>query len=967
MRSANIETTLSIDRNTGTSSFRRGKHECSVRKLFDTTLFKRTIEALLVAALYFVLGLFSLQLVSKDTSAPLVWLPMGMALAAVLLRGYRVWPGIALGAFAFNLASLVGMALPARAAIGITIAISFSSVIAALIGARLLQLLHAQDIRHSARAILQFAGVACVIPAAISASIGATTAYLYVMGREREIAVLWLTWWIGDALGALVVTPLLLTLVNIQWRRLSLRALGAGILITGLLALFTAYAFGPNAPTLLAAGSGLHYLIIIAVLWVAFRFRWAGAAAAVAVVVGVTGWQTARGFGPLIGASPDATLIVHGVYLATLTIAAWAMASGVSQQRQTMHEISRLSQFNQSIIDNASVWINVTDLQGNILVWNKAAETMSGYSHEEVVGHDGIWTWLYPDQAMEKNLRQLAQSTAHGDEGVADFETAIRCRNGASKVISWYECGLKDEEGRTNGSVALGRDITDQKRAEEALRQSVANFTALAENASDAIFITALPLPGQFVYANKSAAALTGYTVNELQQLNLRHLIHPDHLDLVCSQFNARIESQSPRARYEIQIVCRDGSFVPVEVTSAPTTWHDQPATITTLRDISDRKRAEQALRESEERYRLVTEAASEIILLHDMTGRISYINRAASEISGYSVEELLQRSIFDVLPEDVIPAARERLLLREQRVDEVLLYETTFLNAQRQRVPLEISSSLVRPEGKPAQVLIIARDIRERQRMQAEQYQLRAQLLEAQKMEAVGQLAGGIAHDFNNLLTAVNGYAELIQVHSQESDTRDMAARIEHAGQRAAELVRQLLAYASKQMIQPQIVDLNVIVQRSIENVSDGEVDGIQRHMDLAPDLWPLFFDLNQTHQILNGLLTHTYDAMPDGGEITIRTANVTQGAQDLPPLPGFRHEDYVLLEITHSGPPMEESIRQRIFEPFFFTSDAVGDGVGLRMAAVYGIVKQNQGHIIVDSPHEDGTRYRILLPRPL
>ncbi len=377
-------------------------------------------------------------------------------------------------------------------------------------------------------------------------------------------------------------------------------------------------------------------------------------------------------------------------------------------------------------------------------------------------------------------------------------------------------------------------------------------------------------------------------------------------------------------------------------------------------REIERRRQAEAALQDSEEHYRSVMDTASDMIILTDLEGRIIYANRAGLEAGGYSREEALKLTLFDIVPSDLAGAARERLAQRQERREDVFLYESAFVNRAGERMPVEVSSSLVLRDNEPAEVLIMARDIRERQRMQAEQHLLRTQLMEAQRMEAVGQLAGGIAHDFNNLLTAVNGYAELIQYKVQDDGIRDMASKIQAAGERAAVLVGQLLTFARKQRIQPEIIDLNVVVGLVLQ----GKPKGVDLTADLQPGLNALYLDPAQAEQLVDNLLGHVCDAAPEADRISIRTSNTTISAADAGKPANLPPGDYVLLEIIQPGPSLDIGVLRRVFEPFFFASDAVADGIGLRLATVYGIVKQNDGVIVVDSLTGDGTRYRVFLP---
>lgn len=251
------------------------------------------------------------------------------------------------------------------------------------------------------------------------------------------------------------------------------------------------------------------------------------------------------------------------------------------------------------------------------------------------------------------------------------------------------------------------------------------------------------------------------------------------------------------------------------------------------------------------------------------------------------------------------------------------------------------------------------------RARLEAEQRRLEAEYQQAQKMEAIGQLAAGIAHDFNNLLTAINGFAELLQMSLARNDpNQDAVRKILYSGQRAAELVSQLLAFSRKQIIQPKVINLNKHVRNMEKMLRRIIGENIKLKTRLTLNLWPIKVDPTQIEQVIINLAINARDAMPDGGQLTIDTSQVVLTKQDIAAHPETQPGDYVLMTISDDGPGMTEEVKAHIFEPFFTTKE-VGKGTGLGLATVFGIIKQSKGDIQVESSPGVGTTFKIYLPR--
>ncbi len=364
---------------------------------------------------------------------------------------------------------------------------------------------------------------------------------------------------------------------------------------------------------------------------------------------------------------------------------------------------------------------------------------------------------------------------------------------------------------------------------------------------------------------------------------------------------------------------------------------------------------AEEALRESEERYRLIAEHTGDLISLRDQAGRFVYVNPSYHQVLGYNLSELIGRAAVDLVHPD------DRLALQAALRDLTRVGTARVIQRQQHadgswRWIDEQVTAMVQQGANYS--VGMGRDITERRRLEA-------QFLQAQKMESVGQLAGGVAHDFNNLLTAINGYAELAL--AQLPVDAEIAGDLEEiikAAARAATLTRQLLAFARKQVIEPQVLNLNVLlaeIEKLLRRLIGADIDLVTR---LAPDLGQIKADPGQIEQVLVNLAVNARDAMPDGGKLTIETSNILLDHAFAQQHVGVTPGPYVFIAVSDTGIGMDAQTQQRAFEPFFTTKD-LGHGTGLGLATCYGIVKQHGGHIWVYSEPQRGTTFTIYLPR--
>jgi len=369
-------------------------------------------------------------------------------------------------------------------------------------------------------------------------------------------------------------------------------------------------------------------------------------------------------------------------------------------------------------------------------------------------------------------------------------------------------------------------------------------------------------------------------------------------------------------------------------------------------------------LSQSEERYRDYFENAKDAIYVHDLNGCYTMVNKAGEELIGYTREEILQMRISDVVPRQYLDQIHARLK-RKLADHSPTIYEVEAIRKDGSRVPVEVSSRLIYENGVPVAVQGSARDITGRKRAEEALRASQLQLQQSQKLEAIGQLAGGVAHDFNNMLTAIIGYTDLsLRQANLENSIRRNLEETKKAAERAASLVRQLLAFSRKQILEPKVLDLNGVVKDMQKMLTRLIGENINLATRLEDELGRVTADPCQVEQIILNLVVNARDAMPRGGKVTIETSNVTLNEKTALRHVAVKPGEYVMLAVSDTGNGMDHETQARIFEPFFTTKE-IGKGTGLGLSTVYGIVKQSGGNIRVYSEEGLGTVFKVYLPR--
>jgi two-component system cell cycle sensor histidine kinase/response regulator CckA len=613
-------------------------------------------------------------------------------------------------------------------------------------------------------------------------------------------------------------------------------------------------------------------------------------------------------------------------------------------ERLRSEEITTLAfaELNQ-IFETSANGMRVIDRDFNVLRVNESFATLSGRTKSEAVGRKCYDVFGGPRcHTADCPLTRILE----GEERV---EKDAKKKRADGTMISCIvtATAFRTPERDLVGIVEDFKDISDRKRMEVALRDSEKQYRDLVDNALVGVYKTSVE--GNILYVNDGLAQMLEFDSPQ-EMMSEPVLLRYENLDARKTLIQSLLRDQRVSS-FEVRLKTKTGKIKDTLLTAVL----DKDIISGMVMDVTQRKQAEEALRESEERYRLLAETAGEMILVTDLDGRIVYVNKAGLDIAGYREDEIVGMNVSDVLPSDQVGPFNERMAKHLSGDEGLCFYETEIMTKEGQRVQAEINSSLLMNHGKPSGILHTARDVTERKRLEA-------QLQQAQKMEAIGTLAGGIAHDFNNVLMGIQGHASLVLLQIASNHPHVVHLRgVEQLVQKGAELTKQLLGFARGGKYEVKGTDLNELAQRSSEMFGRTRKE-IKIHEKYDKEIWPVEVDQGQIEQVLLNLYVNAWQAMPRGGDLYIETSNTILDKNYTKPF-NVEHGRYVRISVTDTGVGMDKATQLRIFDPFFTTRE-MGRGTGLGLASAYGIIKNHGGIINVYSEKGQGATFNIYLP---
>jgi two-component system, cell cycle sensor histidine kinase and response regulator CckA len=459
----------------------------------------------------------------------------------------------------------------------------------------------------------------------------------------------------------------------------------------------------------------------------------------------------------------------------------------------------------------------------------------------------------------------------------------------------------------------------------------------------------------RFLEVNEAAVRFYGYTRAEFLSMTIKDIRPPEDIPLTLSSLPSPGRAVCQQGSI-FRHMKKDGTHIYVEIVSHELPFEDRPARLVQMTDVTERRRAESALRASEERFHAFMDNSPTLAFIKDEEGRYIYISRPLESFFKRMVEDGVGKTDADILPEEIARSLCENDAVVLTSGQAAQFVENLPALDGEMRSFLTFKFLIIDPSGRRL-LAGIAVDITEQRAMEA-------QLLQSQKMECVGALAGGVAHDFNNLLTVVNGYGDLALRRLEEEDPlRPYIEEIRKAGERAARLTRQLLAFSRKQILQPKILDLNEHIAEANKMLHRLIGEHIEIVLALHPNVWKVKVDPSQLDQVLVNLAVNARDAMPHGGRLSVTTNNVVVDSETARRGGSTQSGQHVLLTVADTGVGMDEETREHLFEPFFTTKE-VGKGTGLGLSTVYGIIRQSGGFITVVSEKGKGAAFKIYLP---
>ena len=634
-------------------------------------------------------------------------------------------------------------------------------------------------------------------------------------------------------------------------------------------------------------------------------------------------------------------------------LAVQGIGRDVTERQRAAEALARSERYFRALIENAADAVTIVNADGSVRYSSPAIRQIIGFTPEERRG-ESVFAIVHPDDKADA----LALFKQVRDQPNVPIHTVMRAlhRDGGWRHVDISAINLLGDPD-VYGIVVNWRDITSQVVAEQKLRDREHFYRSITERSTDILAI--VDDKATITYISPSFEVVLGHKIADMIGTLGTQVIHPDDVQTAEAFLRRLVAAEQEQEIEELRVRDAAGHYRIMDV-RARNLLSDPVihGIVIDARDVTDRREAEQALRTSEERFRKIVETAGEGIAMRDTEGRFTFVNQRLADMLGYTVDELREKTIFDITAPEYIAGMRESGERRRMTGKSETL-DLQFLHRDGSRIDALLAASpLFDGQGRYTGALGMVTDMTERKRLEE-------QLRQSQKIEAVGRLAGGVAHDFNNLLTAIRGHVDLMLADAElQSTLREDIEEIRKAADRAAGLTQQLLAFSRRQLLQPVVLEFDSIVREMESLLRRLITEDIELITELDADHTRVRADRGQIEQVLMNLVVNARDAIAGSGELHIKTECCEVDEEFARNNAGSIPGSYAKLTVRDTGVGMDPGTLSHVFEPFFTTKE-IGKGTGLGLATVYGIVKQSGGYIRVESEIGAGTTFEIYLPR--
>lgn len=615
------------------------------------------------------------------------------------------------------------------------------------------------------------------------------------------------------------------------------------------------------------------------------------------------------------------------------------------ERMQIAETLSRSEEKYRLLVNNQTDLIVKVDTDNRFTYVSPSYCRTFGKTEEELLGNTFIP--LVHEDDRENTLREM--KNLYKPPYQARVQQRALTVNGW-RWLEWMDTAILDESNNVKEILGVGRDINDQKLAELALAESEAKFRTLADSSPTAIMMYQ---DDKFVYVNKAAERISGYSFEEAATMDFWTIVHPDDLAMIIDKGKKRQQGDAGLDSYEFRVITKDGQTKWVYITSSSVQYKGRPAGLVSVLDITDRKKAEEALYEEKEKLQITLQSIGDGVIATDTAGNVVIINEAAQKLTGYSQVEAEGKPLSEIfiiiheLSGKPLENPVERVLSTGQ-VYELANHTVLVAKDGTRRVIADSAAPIKNKLGNIIGVVLVFRDM-------TEKLQLIEQSQRAQRLESLGLLAAGIAHDFNNILEGVFGYIGLANAYVKDATISDLLAQALKSIQRAKGLTGQLLTFAKGGQPVKKVQPIEPLLKDTVQFAISGS--NVKAKFHVADNLANADFDNNQIAQVIQNVVINAVQAMPMGGNITVSAENISFKGNEHPLLEG----DYIKITIADQGIGIPKEVLPKIFDPFF-TTKSVGQGLGL--ATSYSIITRHQGTIEVESEPGKGTTFYIYLP---